>query len=130
MKSLLLGICILLFPSALVTQCQQRDVYVRIPDDYRLVGIITQRSCPLRIEWVELITPEDGSRPIVRYRLKNTSRKAIRFFSVAISAKFTVGTWHTYGSGSEDSIGREDGKGPDLIRPNGTYTNIRDISYG
>ena len=112
-----------LFGQNLVTV---RDKVISVPKENGVISLILQPDCLLKIENAELPIDEDGKNPMVKYTLKNTSSKAVRYFSVQFYRKFTVGQWGRYGVGSGETVGYENGKGVDLLLPEETYTNWRD----
>lgn len=108
-------------------QKQDKVKLVAIPTDSGLVFVANPPDCPFKLTEAELLTTADGEYPIVRYVLKSNSTKPIRFFSVAIEYKHNVQNWPHASSGV--NVGREDGKGPDLILNGGTYTNWQQSEY-
>ncbi len=127
-KTFLLIILQVILAQVVFTQSSvtSKDRVISIPKENGVIAIIQQSDCPLKIESADLLIDEDGKNPEVKYTLKNTSSKAIRYFSVAFHRRFRVGQWHKYGSGSEDGVGDTSGKGVDLLFSGETYTNWRD----
>ena len=110
-------------------QKQEKTKVVSVPWESGLVFVTNPPDCPLKIIEAELLTTDNGASPIVRYVLKSNSTKAIRYFSVAYVYKHNVQAWHRFGSSGEHGVGRDDGKGPDLIANGGSYTNWQKSEY-
>lgn len=103
----------------------KRSRYIRIPSQSGLVFISFQPNSPLKFEHFEMLVEEDGSPPLLRYSVRNTSTKAVRFFLLKYYQKYTVRLWGQTGMSNGLGVGREDGLGPDLIVHNDTFENIR-----
>lgn len=103
-----------------------KDRVISFPKENGFVTLALQPDCPLKIVNAEILIDEDGKNPNVKYTLKNTSSKAIRYFSVAFHRRFRIGQWARYGVGSEDGIGDKSGKGIDLLQSGENWTNWRD----
>ncbi|HVQ56142.1 MAG TPA: hypothetical protein VMS29_05260 [Pyrinomonadaceae bacterium] len=130
MKILLVVVGILVFfPELVFCQNVRKTRLIRIPSESGVVSVMSQPECPLRISKTELFTKEDGQYPIIRYVIQNTSPKPIRYFSVAFATKFTISKWHRFGSGLKDEIGREDGKGPNLLKKGDRYSNWPELEF-
>jgi len=103
---------------------EEKPKFVRMPIETGAAFATFQSKCPLKFADFELFVTEDGDIPKLRYIVKNTSSKAIRFFSVKFYKKFTVSQWGRYGISKGLEVGREDGSGSKLLLPNETFENI------
>ena len=103
---------------------RNKQKVVEIAPENGVIMTIFQPDCPLRIENVEFFVTEDGERPVLRYELKNTSPKAIRYFSVGFNKKHSISQWGKYGIAGEDGVGIENGTGPNLLMQGDTFENF------
>jgi hypothetical protein len=61
---------------------QRKAQYVGVPTDKIVLFIAAQHNCPIKIEDAEFLITPDASKRVFRYRAKNVSNKAVRFFTV------------------------------------------------
>lgn len=103
----------------------QKRRFIRIPDANSRVFVSSKTNSPLRFEEIQLFVSPVDVTPTVRYVVKNTSSKPIKFFSVEFYRSSTIEDWGKYGVSQGHAVGAEDGSGPVLIQPDGYFENIR-----
>lgn len=108
---------------------EKRSRYIRIPAQSGLVFTAFQPNSPLKFEQVEMLVEEDGAPPILRYVLRNTTRKAIRYLETGYYKKYTVQQWGAYGLGSKIGVGKPDATGTDFMLPGETFEEVRSDQF-
>jgi hypothetical protein len=108
---------------------EKKPQYIKLPMQNAVVMSIFQLDCPLKIEEAEAFLTADGSRPVLRYALRNTSTKAVKFYSVSFYRKNSIGKWNVYGIGSELRVGQSDGKGGNLLSGGSVTSNLSRDSF-
>lgn len=108
---------------------QEKQSLSQIPRESAFVFVAFQPECPLKFENVETLISADGKKPVLRYVLRNTSSKGIRYFSVKFYHQFKIVEWGKYGLSEEVTFGKEDGLGPNLLVHNEVYENINSANF-
>jgi len=128
-KFVLTLIIVIACSNVLLSQQEQKTKLVRLPPNRALVSIVDQANCPLKIVEALALAPADGHNPIVKYVIRNQSRKGITYFSVEFLRKFSVRTWGRFGHGDGLKVGNSDGSGPVLLKPGVSWSNWKSDEY-
>lgn len=99
---------------------------VAFPRGQSAITILLQPDCPLKIIAAETFIDVPGRYPVLRYLIRNESKKAIRYFEVDFKLMFTLPEWSKFGYGFTDSIGF-DGNGPAILKPGSIYSNVPEL---
>ncbi|MBK7704999.1 MAG: hypothetical protein IPJ30_04280 [Acidobacteria bacterium] len=117
-------LCLLVFVT--VVQGQTRNVkkrYVEIPLSLGPVFILNQPESPIRFDLIQLLTPETGKFPQIRYIVRNVSQKNVSSFTVQFLHLCEIRSWQKYGAGLAETTGTE--KGTEIVLGvGGSYDNL------
>jgi hypothetical protein len=128
MRRLTIALAILLISSSTVLLGQQKTRgkirLIRFPPDTARIFVALQPRCDLKFDEMELFMDAERGGPILRYVLRNTSHKSVRYLSVRFYHKSNLTAFGKYGFSTEMSVGTPDVNNPYPLGPNETYESI------
>lgn len=101
----------------------QGQTFVPMSKGLAVVIVAAQPNCPIVFEKLQPMVSADGKRPILSYRIRNSSKKGIRYFSVEFLKRTAMPEWGTGDISTGFSVGAHDGSGPVLLRPGARFSD-------
>lgn len=129
MRKMFLLIVISFLFTQIVFGQETKSKLVKIPLELGATMVVQQPDCLLKITDMEFFVDTINKRPIIKYKIQNTSNKAIKYFSIYIKKSARILEWNKYGSGSILSIGQPDGKGHNLLLNGESYQNLYENEF-